>query len=352
MNDERADPDERDDPAEVRRGGRGKWIAAALAAVVIVLLILGVRSWIHRSRGADFSIPDVDLTGVDIAIVDMVKAARQNIMERPYDADAWGHFGMVLYAHEHVGEAVECFANAETLDPDQYRWPYLRGMILAENNTASGLPFVRRAASLAPPDDSSFRLRLAELLFDVRELKESETIFRDVLKTDPENPRAKLGLARVLSLDGDPKEALRWAAGATRTLPDMRATHELLAKLLYRTGNQEAAQKQLQVVDRLPHQNLMWPDPVLAEVVLLRADSRWLNEKAHRHLLMGQPEQYIQALQRLLAEHPEDASLYAQLGRTLLNVKNRAAARHSIGEWPAAAPGCRPDSLPLGRAPQ
>ena len=171
-----------------------------------------------------------------------VTTARQAVEDKPYDADTWGHLGMVLYAHEHNAPAVECFANAEKLADDDYRWPYLRGMILAEENTDQGTPArAPRRRHWPRPSDSSVRLRLAELLFDVRDLEESEAIFREVLAAEMDNIRAKYGLARVLAVSGDPHEALRWAAGAVRALPNVRATHELLAKLFHRTGNEEAA---------------------------------------------------------------------------------------------------------------
>lgn len=313
-------------PRARRRRRRAAVLIAVLGLVVVALALVGYR-WQQRSAVGLREVPEVDVTDVDVAIVDVVRTARQAVLDRPRRADAWGHFAMVLYAHEKLSEAVDCFEQAEELDPRDYRWPYLRGMILAEHNTADGLPHVRRAVALAPPDDGSLRLRLAELLFDVRELPESEAIFREILAGDPDNPRARLGLARVLSVEGDPEEALRWAAGAARALPEMRAVHELLSRLYYRVGNQEAAAKQQQMADRLPHENLMWPDPVLAEVLLLRVDTHWRSEMAHRYLVMGKPDQYIDALRRLVADHPQDPTLQAQLGRTMLNIKNLPAAR-------------------------
>ena len=329
-----SDPVSEEDDVEVteapRQQSRRRWLIVVLVVIAVAGLALGVQSWVKRSRARGLTMPAMDLTGLDAAIVAAVTTARQAVEDKPHDADTWGHLGMVLYAHEHVAPAVECFANAEKLADDDYRWPYLRGMVLAEESAAQGLPYVRRAVALAPPEDASVRLRLAELLFDVRELKESEAIFREVLSVEMDNVRAKYGLARVLAVSGDPQEALRWASGAVRSLPDVRATHELMAKLFHRTGNTEAAQMQMQLVDRLPHKNLMWPDKVLEDVILLRVDAHWRSEEALRYDMLGQPEKFVQALQHLVAEYPDDPLYWVQFGRALVQVRNYTMARRML----------------------
>jgi tetratricopeptide (TPR) repeat protein len=319
-------PDESDSHGvePLRRSPRLKRLMFKRSMIVLIVLAVAgvgvwqVTRWIQHQRGRDLVIPQLNLTGLDPAIVKAMTEARQSVEDRPYDADAWGQLGMVLYAHEHNSPAVQCFANAEQLDATNYRWPYLRGMILAEENFAKGIPHLRRAVALAPADDSSIRLRLAELLFDVRELEESETIFREVLAVEMDNARAKYGLARVLALHGDPHEAMRWATGAARTLTPVRATYELLAKLQFKVGDREAAQTQLAYVERLPDRNLMWPDQVLEDVALLRVDARWQNEEALKYRMLGQPHKFVRALRKLVADHPDVPSYYAQLGRAAL----------------------------------
>jgi tetratricopeptide (TPR) repeat protein len=92
----------------------------------------------------------------------------------------------------------------------------------------------------------------------------------------------------------------------------------LLAKLQFRVGNREAAETQRAFVDRLPDKNLMWPDQVLEDVALLRVDARWQNEEALKYRMLGQPQKFVRALRKLVADHPEVPSYYAQLGRAAL----------------------------------
>lgn len=341
--DEVLDESDRSGGEPDRRSSSKRWLIALLALAVVGIGTWQMVRWFQHQRGRDLVIPQLNLTGLDPAIVKTMTETRQAVEERPYDADAWGQLGMVLYAHEHNSPAVQCFANAEQLDATNYRWPYLRGMILAEENFAKGIPHIRRAVALAPPDDSSIHLRLAELLFDVRELDESEAIFRQVLAVEMDNARAKYGLARVLALHGDPREALRWAAGAARTLTPVRATYELLAKLQFKVGDREAAQTQLAYVERLPDKNLMWPDQVLEDVALLRVDARWQNEEALKYRMLGQPHKFVRALRKLVADHPDVPSYYAQLGRAALE----ADEVRTVGKTLEAGVERHPDAVDI-----
>jgi tetratricopeptide (TPR) repeat protein len=184
---------------------------------------------------------------------------------------------------------------------------------------------------------------LAEFLLDLRELEESEQIFRRVLQTAREHPRAQLGLARLAAMRGDDEEAIRFASQAALGAPAIRPTHELLAQLYHRNGKAKAAEVQLQIAQKLSTEKLMWPDPTLAEVLLLRADTIWQNEQAHQFLMQGQPEKYIRALQDLISKYPERTSLYLQLIRTLLKMGNVPAAQSVMQD---ALRRC-PDSIEL-----
>ena len=55
--------------------------------------------------------------------------------------------GMTLLANKFEEESVEPFARAESLDPVEPRWPYLRGVALVGRNPDEALPCLRRAAA-------------------------------------------------------------------------------------------------------------------------------------------------------------------------------------------------------------
>ncbi len=208
-----------------RPASRGRILRWILAVGILGLIIVGVvagYAWFNRETIV-VELPEIPLDGVSPSIVEAVTRELDAVADEPESGGAWGKLGMVLYAHELILESIDCFAVAQELDPEDYRWPYMRGMVLGERDLADGLPFIRQALDLDPAN-LSLQLRLAEFLLDLHELEESEQIFRRVLQTAREHPRAQLGLARLAAMRGDDEEAIRFASQAALGAPAVRPT--------------------------------------------------------------------------------------------------------------------------------
>ena len=50
-----------------------------------------------------------------------LERARQAVLDKPRDGDAWGHYAMMLLAHLFTDEADFCFAEAGRLAPGDAR---------------------------------------------------------------------------------------------------------------------------------------------------------------------------------------------------------------------------------------
>src|SRR5262249_20078112 len=171
---------------------RRLWLVLLLAVAAGV----AVTCWLVPRRPGPAP-READLSGVDPAIAAPVREAHAEVVAKPNSAAAWGRLGQILRAHDFVEAANTCFARAETLDPNEPRWPYLQGATIAMTDRESALPYLERAATTAAVDTP--RLRLAEVLLQLGRAEEAEVHFREVLARAPHNPRARLGLARVLS---------------------------------------------------------------------------------------------------------------------------------------------------------
>src|SRR5262249_58971060 len=81
----------------------------------------------------------------------------------------------------------------------------------------AGILKLQRAVELGDTQPSSPRLRLAEALLARGRLDEAEEHFREVLRHEPNNPRARLGLGRLAVFRDDfagSLEPLRAARGS------------------------------------------------------------------------------------------------------------------------------------------
>src|SRR5262245_58981814 len=66
----------------------------------------------------------------DPAVVKALSEAQQEVLNQPRSVEARAKLAMTLYANDCVHEAALVFAQAEQLDPTDYRWPYFQAVLL------------------------------------------------------------------------------------------------------------------------------------------------------------------------------------------------------------------------------
>src|SRR5258706_6383699 len=120
------------------------------------------HSWWIRFNAV--SPPSVNMDGIDAAIVTAIEQARDAVAQSPRSAAAWGHLGMVFFAHEYYAPAAESFGHAERLDPRDARWPWLAGLSLLADHPAQAVPKLQQGVKLCNGCCVAQRLRLAEVL--------------------------------------------------------------------------------------------------------------------------------------------------------------------------------------------
>jgi Flp pilus assembly protein TadD len=215
----------------------------------------------------------VALDGVDPAVAAAVRAARERVSREGRSAAAWGQLGKVLRAHTFDDAADECFREAERLDPAEPRWPYFRGMRLADTDPAAAVPFLRRATELADrrdPTNDVPRLLLAETQFRLGLYAEAEAELRRVQAVRPGHPRVDFDLGVVARDRGEPGAAERAFAVALRSPYARQKSAAQLAALCQARGD-EAAAAEYDRQAAAPPRDRAWSDPYTLEVVLLRA---------------------------------------------------------------------------------
>jgi tetratricopeptide (TPR) repeat protein len=311
-------------------------LAAAIATALAAGVPYGYRAWL-RSRAPQP--PEVALEAVGPGVAEDIAAARAIVQKVPYSAAAWGHLGLMLQLYSFFPEAVTCFAQAEALEPNNPRWPYLQGLILARSSDPElTVPLLRRAGALNGPALTP-RLRLGEVLFQAGRIDEAEAEFQEVLQHDPENPRALLGLGRVANSRNDLKGAQKLLLRAAARAPKARAIHLLLAEVDERLGDKLEADAERRLAASLPADS-SWPDPyvILAEGINSEpgrvATARRMREQ-------GQLGDARKLLQDTLVRYPQSYSANLELGRVLTLLVDLPAAASAYRE----AARLRPDSV-------
>lgn len=290
-------------------------LAAALAAVLVA-----TAAWMQLQRNdhRTHAIPQVATDGLLQPVAQELDEMHAAVLDEPDSAAAWGQYGLVLLAHGFRREAGDCFAAAEELEPQNYHWPYYLGVAMDIWDAQLALEAYRRAVQNAPTR-IAVRLRLAEWLFDLRQLDECQRHVQRALQQDPDSERAQLLEARLSFQRGALEESLRWARqAASSPQGNRRVVHELLARIYQRLGDTEAAAAEIERTEALPPDLAMWDDPEMGFGAQYLRDASVLNTIAELCRARGDMEGCLQRLRQIVASEPENLIAKQKLAAVLL----------------------------------
>jgi tetratricopeptide (TPR) repeat protein len=328
-------------------GRRWRVLSRGLAAALALGLVVGVV-WYAAAP----PIPPVHLPeGSDAALVEAVSRARWAIRRAPWSDRPRGHMAMLLQAHSLDAEAAVFYAQAERLNPQEPRWPYLHSGVVASADGPQAIELLRRAAELTRHQAVASDLplvRLGDLCLDNARLGEAEEAYTRLLQRRPDHPRAHLGLARLAVRRGEPDRALPhlWACANS---PEVRKeAHLVLAEVHQRQGDAQAAAQAAQKAAQLPA-DAPTPDPWLEEVRVLLVGRTGLRRRMAE--LQGQGR--LQEARKLeehttLEEYPDIG--YLEVGRARLRKRQWAEAETVLRESLRLNPAELDGHYLLGRA--
>ncbi len=154
-------------------------------------------------------------------------------------------------------------------------------------------------AAAADPADPLPRLRAGELFLEKYNAADAQQSFQEVLKRDPRQPDALVGLARVLAFDGRPGAA-ELARRALAANPRTVGAHLLLARLALQAEDFAGAEREAN--------EALAADPASLEALAVLGATRWVR---------GDGAGLEAAWRRAAALAPADADFFttaAQLG--------------------------------------
>jgi tetratricopeptide (TPR) repeat protein len=280
---------------------KGYVIASALLTAAVVG---GYLAW----RLSAPAVPLVATDGMDAEVAALIAEARADVTAQPRSAAAWGRLGMVLFGNTLYGESIAVLAQAEKLDPNDPRWPYLCGLALILQRPQEGLDALKRAAAVSR-NAHPFALRLAEESLKQDRLDEADELFGETL-AGPAAARAFLGQGQILLQRGQPQAAIVLLEQAALDPMAQRVARAALAEAYQRLGRSADADAERKRAQALPPDR-PWPDPILSETDALHTGLQYRVDRAVGLLDAGQVDQARALLNEVLRDHPnsDDAEL-------------------------------------------
>lgn len=296
-------------PPAKRSRGPGRVLAGILAAGIVLSAGLGV--WKSRTQPEP---PAVPLGQIDPVLRQLIETSRVAVARAPRSGAAWGRLGEALHAALFNPEARFCYSNAAARDPENFRWPYLGGVLEQQGDQDLSVRLLTRAVELAPAHNDSPRFQLARTLVEQGKLDQAEPLLRLLLAAHPNHAAARVELARVHLARGAFKEATLTLQPAMTNQYTIRSATLLAAQIAQRNQQPEVAAQLSRAAAALPR-TFDWPDPVLREVQAQRTDRARLAEQANEFLQRQQFAEAGAVLGKLLGVAPEDPEGLLLLGR-------------------------------------
>ncbi len=252
-------------------------------------------------------------------------------------AGAFGLMGELYHAYELSRAADQCYSNAATLAPLDFRWPYLRGLLAIEaGHPQAATAYLERALEIQPGQPVAL-LHLGEAWLELGNEGGARESFSKALAKPPgeaeENSpyaaAAFYGLGRVAAFAEDPELAARAFEEALELQPEAGALHYPLAQAYRKSGNLQKAKDRLAGGGR---GDISFPDSLADAVAELAVSSGALLGRGSKALVNGHLEEAENWYRKAIDANPRNTEARRNLAVALTRAGKNEEAQGVLEE--------------------
>jgi tetratricopeptide (TPR) repeat protein len=129
-------------------------------------------------------------------------------------------------------------------------WARFGDVLDAQKKTDEAIAAYEKASALAP-DSITLRYALGALFWKAIRYDEAEKVFLEILKREPNEPRASFNLGDIYLTRGEAEKAVPFLETAMKAFPDEFDTRFALGRAFLAIGNAEKAVEELQTAVKL-----------------------------------------------------------------------------------------------------
>ncbi|MFO0875809.1 MAG: tetratricopeptide repeat protein [Gemmataceae bacterium] len=298
-------------------------VSILLLAIILVVVLRG--GW----NKPPLKPPEVEISENDPQVEAVSKRLRENVLQQPGSADAWGRLGMFLLVNRNLEPASLCLNEAARLDPGEARWPYYQAIIASETDLAQSVVYLQRALERMDAPQVDTLLRLVDGLLLLGRTEEAERTLQEIVRLEPDNARAALGLARIEYGRNQWPQAESHLKKALDHPLTRKAAGRMYVEILQRRGDAEAASKLARRVAALPPDQTR-EDPLMAQLMALQVGREAQIQRATAMVSQGRLAEAIQLLSQTVRDYPRAAAAWMWLGRAWHRAGNLPEARQAL----------------------
>jgi protein O-GlcNAc transferase len=296
------------------------------AFVCVVIAVLASTPMPARAQASLPPLPQIALDELPGAARADVSRAFENARTRSTDPQAVGALARVLHAWEQWDTAHEAYARAQALAPGEFEWHYLDAILLQRVVRHVEAAERLKAAVALSPEYAPARVKLAESLFESRDVKGASRLFEELARQPATEPMGIFGLGRIAAAEGRHDAAIAHFQRAIELFPEWGSAYYALALSYRALGRRQDATQALQ---RHAQYGTRWPaleDPVFATVADVRDDARAMVQRGVKLAERGELDEAIALHEKALATDASVVQAHANLISLYGRQKNWAKA--------------------------
>lgn len=272
-------------------------------------------------------IPDFRVDGLEAAVQEQLGAIRSELDRVQNDpgatprqqAEAYGALGQILHSYELFEGAEDCYHNARTLAPDEFRWSYYLGVVLRRQGRWDDSMEAFRAALFIRPESIPALVHLGEICLQISDSDRAEGYFSNALALDESLAAAHLGLGQARLSRREYGAAIAHLEAALAHAPQADLIHYSLGMAYRGAGDLQLAQHHL---NRSGTVGIRPEDPLMDELHSLGTGEVFAMLRGRRAYHAGRYDDAVVEFRRAVAAAPNSsrsrtnlASALAKIGR-------------------------------------
>ena len=298
-----------------------KWLVGS-AIVVVGLAVAGYFVWRagERRAVAEASIPAAPIfSGKPAEFAERIRACEHRVKAGSDVIGALTELSQLYHANGLYAEAGQCYRGLLRIDSSNPRWSHRLATILAGYGQLDDAVALWKRTVAMTKDYTPAHIHLADSLLKLNRSAEASALYQAVLKREPDNPYALLGLARI------DMDAGRWTEARQRlesavAKSESSVGYDLLVNVCEQLGDTARAQ-QIRSQGKASGAFFDIPDPWLREMYFDCYDGYQLSVVGGTAAREGDRSTGLNLVERAITLEPNNgyyrlqaAGLYQQLG--------------------------------------
>lgn len=284
------------------RGMAAVTLAALLAALLEVCCAKAIPP-----------LPAISVEGLDADVRSSIEKSRAEAVALPKSAEASGHLGMVLEAHQLYEPAVPAYERAVRLDPKDFAWRYYLALCLEKTgHLDQALASITEGLHIRS-DYAPAVLKRAELLLKLGRFPESGAVIEPFLAQNPESPLGLYFLGRVKFAQQDFAAADDLYRRATKVYPAFGSAWFALAETSKRTGHTADTERDYQLATTYKDRNPPNGDDLYAQMTRLATGIETKLIEAKKLMKRREFDRSSQIYKEVLKQYPDNLDCLVNL---------------------------------------